>query len=119
MPPDTPLAGWPPGGLSVSKGESLMAAYLIADVEVHNLEAYREYQAQVPGTLAPYGGKFIVRGGRIESLEGHWQPLRVVVIEFPSAEQARAWHDSPGYQAILPIRERNARTNFVSVVEGV
>jgi uncharacterized protein (DUF1330 family) len=96
-----------------------VAAYVIVDVEVHNPEAYRDYQREVPGTLEPYGGKFIVRGGKAETLEGSWNPQRVVVLEFPSVERARAWHDSPAYQAILPIRVRNARTNFLTVVEGV
>jgi uncharacterized protein (DUF1330 family) len=96
-----------------------MAAYVIVDVEVHNPEAYREYTAQVPATLEPYGGRFIVRGGVAETIEGEWNPQRIVVLEFPSAEAARAWHGSPAYQAILPIRQRHARTNFLTLVEGV
>ncbi len=99
-------------------GGPRMAGYIIVDVEVHNPEAYREYTSQVPDTLVPYGGEFIVRGGMADTLEGHWNPQRVVVLKFPSTEQARAWHGSPGYQAILPIRQRNAKTNFLTVVEG-
>lgn len=95
-----------------------MAGYIIVDVEVQNPEAYREYTSQVPDTLAPYGGEFIVRGGTAETLEGHWNPQRVVVLKFPSTEQARAWHGSPAYQAIIPIRQRHARTNFLTVIEG-
>ena len=96
-----------------------MAGYIIVDVEVHDPEGYREYTSQVPDTLQPYGGEFIVRGGTSHTLEGHWNPRRVVVIRFPSSEQARAWHASPAYQAILPIRHRNATTHFVTVVDGV
>jgi uncharacterized protein (DUF1330 family) len=95
-----------------------MTGYIIVDVEVLDPEAYREYTSQVPETLVPYGGEFIVRGGAAETLEGHWNPQRVVVLKFPSPEQARAWHHSPAYQAILPIRQRNAKTNFLTVVEG-
>jgi len=96
-----------------------MAGYIIVDVEVHNPAGYREYTSQVPDTLVPYDGEFIVRGGPADTLEGHWNPQRVVVLRFPTAEQARGWHASPAYQAILPIRQRNAKTNFLTVVEGV
>lgn len=96
-----------------------MAAYVIVDVEVQDPQAYQEYTRQVPATLSPYGGKFIVRGGRAETLEGNWNPRRVVILEFPTVEQARAWHACADYQAIVPIRQRNAKTNFLTVVEGV
>ena len=96
-----------------------MAAYVIVDVEVREPEAYRGYTQAVPATLERYGGRFIVRGGAVETLEGEWRPQRVVVIEFPSVEQAKAWHGSAEYQAILPLRLRHARTNFLAVVEGV
>ena len=96
-----------------------MAAYVIVDVEVLEPEAYREYTRQVPATLERHGGRFIVRGGTVETLEGEWRPQRVVVIEFPSVEGAKAWHASPEYRAILPLRHRHARTTFLAVVEGV
>jgi uncharacterized protein (DUF1330 family) len=96
-----------------------MAAYVIVDVDVLDPDAYKEYTTAVPATLTPDGGRFIVRGGRYETLEGDWNPRRIVVLEFPSFEAAKAWHASPAYQAILPIRLRNARTNFLTVVEGV
>ena len=68
-----------------------MTAYVIADINVHDPETYREYGALVPDTLKPHGGRFIVRGGASETLEGDWQPRRLVVIEFPSADDARRW----------------------------
>lgn len=95
-----------------------MAAYVIGDVTVNDPEAYREYTAQTPGTVQQYGGRFIVRGGAYETLEGSWSPQRIVVIEFPTIEQARAWYASPEYQAILPIRLANSTANFLTVVEG-
>ena len=96
-----------------------MAAYVLVDVEVLDREAYREYTQAVPATLAPFGGCFIVRGGASETLEGDWRPQRIVVLEFPDVERAKAWHASPAYAAILPIRHRHARTNFLTVVAGV
>lgn len=96
-----------------------MAAYVIVDVEVLDSEAYKAYTAAVPATLAPFGGRFIVRGGRSETLEGNWNPSRIVVLEFPSFDAAKGWHASPEYQAIVPLRLRHARTNFLTVVEGV
>jgi uncharacterized protein (DUF1330 family) len=95
-----------------------VAAYVIADVEVQDPEAYREYQRQASDTAARYGGRVLVRGGKTETLEGNWRPQRVVVIEFPSLNQAKAWYGSPEDQAIVPIRHRHARTHFVSVIDG-
>jgi uncharacterized protein (DUF1330 family) len=95
-----------------------MAAYVIADVEVTNPEGYASYRSRVPGTLEPYSGRFNVRGGSTETLEGDWQAKRIVVIEFPSLEQARQWYTSPEYQEILPIRQQNARSRIL-LVEGV
>ena len=71
-----------------------MTAYVIADIDVHDAEAYREYVALVPGTIEPFGGRFIVRGGDHQSFEGEWRPHRLVVIEFPSADDARRWYAS-------------------------
>jgi uncharacterized protein (DUF1330 family) len=78
-----------------------MAAYVLVNVEVNDPEAYREYTAQTPGTVEQYGGRFIVRGGAAEVIEGSFTPKRVVVIEFPSLEQAKAWYHSPEYQAMV------------------
>lgn len=96
-----------------------MAAYVIVDVEVLDQEAYRDYTQAVPATLTPFGGRFIVRGGASETLEGEWRPQRIVILEFPTVGKAKDWHASPEYQAILPIRHRHARTNFLTVVAGV
>ena len=96
-----------------------MAAYVIVDVEVHDPVAYQAYTSRVPATLEPFGGRFLVRGGKTETLEGEWWPKRVVVLEFPDAAAAKAWHASPAYAEILPLRHGNARTNFLTVVEGV
>ena len=95
-----------------------MPAYMMADVQVHDAETFVAYSAQVPPTLEPFGGRFLVRGGATEVIEGEWQPHRTVVIEFPDIDALKAWHASDAYQAILGIRLRSATTSVVAV-EGV
>jgi uncharacterized protein (DUF1330 family) len=96
-----------------------MAAYAIAGIEVTEPEAYAAYARGVPATLEPYGGRFVVRGGPLEVIEGQWPAARTVILGFPSVEQAKAWYESEAYQALRPIRHRHARTDFMVVVEGV
>ena len=95
-----------------------MAAYIVVDVEITNPEEYRTYTQQTLATIEKYGGKFIVRGGQTETLEGDWQPGRFVVLEFPSVEQARTWYSSPEYSAIIGIRHRAANSRMI-LVQGV
>lgn len=95
-----------------------MPAYLIADVEVKNAEAYQEYSAQVPATIEQFGGKFLVRGGISQVLEGNWHPHRTVVIEFPDQETLSRWYFSDAYQAIIGIREINTVSSVITI-EGV
>ena len=94
-----------------------MTAYVIAEIDVHEPGLYQEYAARVPATLEPYGGRYIVRGGQCETLEGGWQPPRMVVLEFPTSEQARGWYTSAGYGALLPLRQR-ASSGKLILVEG-
>lgn len=91
---------------------------MIADVEVTNPERYKDYAAQTPASIARYGGRWIVRGGKTQVLEGDWEPGRVVVIEFPSADAAREWFDSEDYQELAKIR-REASTGRLIVADGV
>jgi uncharacterized protein (DUF1330 family) len=95
-----------------------MAAYVIVDITIEDPAAYERYRALVPSSLARYGGRYLVRGGATTTLEGTWQPARLVVVEFPSAEQARAWWDSPEYAEAKALRQSCARTEMI-VVEGV
>lgn len=83
-----------------------MPAYLIADVTVTDPGRYPDYVRLVPATLEPYGGRFIVRGGATEIAEGDWQPQRLVIIEFPSLERAKAWYDSPEYAPAKRLRQQ-------------
>src|SRR4029450_3907559 len=74
--------------------EVIMPAYFIVDVNVQDPAGFEEYRKRVPATIEKYGGKFLVRGGKFEKLEGNWEPTRVVLLEFPSLEQAKRWYDS-------------------------
>ena len=95
-----------------------MPAYVIVDVTVTDLAAMEEYRKRVPGTLTPYGGRFLVRGGAHQTVEGDWKPNRLVVLEFPSMEQARRWYDSEEYREPKAMRLRAGRANMV-MVDGV
>jgi uncharacterized protein (DUF1330 family) len=95
-----------------------MSAYLIVEVDVHDPDRYDGYKRLVPPSLEPYGGKFVVRGGEVQPLEGGWDPKRLVVIEFPSMERARAWYDSKEYAEAKALRHSTSRARIV-VVTGV
>jgi uncharacterized protein (DUF1330 family) len=95
-----------------------MPAYVLANVTVKEPVRYEEYRRLVTPTLAAYGGRFIVRGGKIEILEGGWRPGRLVIIEFPSAERARAWWNSPEYSEAKLIRQATSEGTLL-IVEGV
>lgn len=95
-----------------------MAAYVINDMEVTDPQLFEEYKKLSPPTVAQYGGKFLARGGRTEPLEGDWSPRRLVILEFPSVAQARAWIDSPEYAPARRLRELSANSNLI-LVEGV
>lgn len=94
-----------------------MAAYVLAEVEITNPEGYREYTTLVPATIAQYGGRFLVRGGNAEVLEGDWPQRRRVVIEFPSMEAARRWWDSPEYAKPKAMRRANSDGRLI-LMEG-
>ena len=95
-----------------------MPAYVLADVTVTDPPAMEEYRKQVPATLAKYGGRFLVRGGAHQTVEGDWKPARLVVIEFPSLADAQRWYDSEEYRAPKALRMRAGRTSVV-IVDGV
>ena len=95
-----------------------MAAYYIVDLEVLDPVLMEEYRKLVPATVEKYGGKFLVRGGKTESLEGSWKPNRVVVLEFPSVAQAKRWYDSEEYRGPKAMRHTAGKANMI-IVEGV
>jgi uncharacterized protein (DUF1330 family) len=93
------------------------AAYVIAEIEITNPDGYKEYTALVPATIQQYGGRFLVRGGRTEVLEGDWPARRRVIIEFPSFDAAKQWWDSPEYAKPKALRSANSKGRLV-LIEG-
>jgi uncharacterized protein (DUF1330 family) len=94
-----------------------MPAYIIADVDVTDPAGYESYRPLAAASIARFGGRFLVRGGKAELLEGAPEPARAVVIEFPDADTARRWYHSDEYQRALKIRQANS-TARVILVEG-
>ncbi len=94
-----------------------MAAYLIVDIDIQDAAGFEEYRKVVPGTIEKYGGKYLVRGGRFETLEGDWHPKRLVVLEFPSSDQAKRWYDSEEYRGPKALRLRTSQAKLI-LVEG-
>ncbi len=95
-----------------------MPAYLVATMDVHDTEGYKENQAQVPAFIEKHGGRFIVRGGERTALEGAWPAGRTVVIEFPDYDAAKALIADPGYAPVAAIRHRTA-TSYAFIAEGL
>ena len=95
-----------------------MAAYVVAQIDVHDAEGFQRYREKVPATIEKYGGSYRIRGGDIKPLEGEPPASRVVVIEFADRKAAEAWYYSSEYQAILPMR-LNAATGSASIIDGV
>jgi uncharacterized protein (DUF1330 family) len=94
-----------------------VAAYIIAEVAVTDPERYEEYRRQVEGTITLYGGRYKVRGGKAESLEGEAPRGRLVVLEFDSYEQAKAWYDSEEYVGPKKLRQETS-TGRLILVDG-
>ena len=94
-----------------------MAAYVIVEVSIQNHKEYEEYKKLTPAAVGAFDGKFIVRGGQTETLEGDWQPERIVVLEFPTVERAKEWWNSEIYSKAREIRQRAAKTKMI-VVQG-
>jgi uncharacterized protein (DUF1330 family) len=95
-----------------------MAVYAVVNVQVTDPARYADYRDKAPATIAHYGGRYLVRGGAVEALEGEWDPERLVVLEFESMGRLREWYDSPEYAPLKRLRGEAAATQFV-VVEGL
>jgi uncharacterized protein (DUF1330 family) len=92
-----------------------MPAYLVVNIDVTDPTRYQDYIKAVTPTIEANGGKYLARGGRVEVLEGRWNPKRVVIVEFPSAEKAKAWWDSAEYAGPKAIRQSCSRGEIVLV----
>ena len=85
------------------------AGYVIVDMQISNMEQYKQYMAEAPASIKAAGGEYLVRGGKLETLEGKWNPSRTAVLKFPSYEAAKAWYDGEMYG--------NARTKRIGTTE--
>ena len=97
----------------------MSAAYIIVDMQITDLEQYKQYMAEAPAAVAAAGGEYLVRGGRFETMEGDWQPSRIAMLRFPSFEVAKAFYDGEMYRAARA--KRLGATQFFNMVlvEGV
>jgi uncharacterized protein (DUF1330 family) len=95
-----------------------MAAYIVAQLKVRDPAAFQRYREAVTPLVDRCGGRFRVRGGELDVLEGDWPLPRLVIIEFQSKDAARLFYDSPEYQEILPLRQTSA-DGTVAIVDGV
>lgn len=95
-----------------------MSAYVIANVKITDPTRYAEYVKLTPASIAPYGGRFIARGGRAENLEGATEANRIVILEFDEYERAKDWYESEGYRVAKALRQ-SASVSSLILVDGV
>jgi len=94
-----------------------MVAYVISDVEPRDADLIDRYRSLAARSIAKYGGRYIVRGGAVEAVEGNWKPRHMVIVEFPSMDRAREWYRSEDYAEALTVRDR-ALSRRLIFVEG-
>lgn len=92
-----------------------MAAYIWGNIEITDPALYEQYRQQVPALIAAQGGRYLVRGGAAEALEGDYSPRRLVIIEFPDMQRLRAFYDSPAYKALIALRQRASHGDLFAV----
>ena len=95
-----------------------MAAFVVVQESIENEAVFAQYRAKAPATVEAYGGKFLARGGNLEVLEGELPHKRLVILEFPTRQDAIAWYNSPEYQEILPLRLSSSKGIF-AVLDGM
>ena len=95
-----------------------MPAYLISDVSVKDAEAFQAYRSRAATSIEQHGGRYLVRGGPIDILEGSWAPTTIIIVEFPDIERAQAWYSSPEYAAALAFRDSALSRNLI-LVDGI
>ncbi len=97
----------------------MTAAYIIVDMQITDMEQYKQYMAEAPAAVKAAGGEYLVRGGRFEVMEGQWQPARVAMLRFPSFEKAKAFYDGEMYKAARAKRAGATQFFNMILVEGV
>jgi uncharacterized protein (DUF1330 family) len=95
-----------------------MPAYLVVQIQVNEPVGYEDYKRLAPPSIEAYGGRYLARGGRVEALEGSWNPTRLVILEFPTTAQAKAWWASADYAPAKALRQACAQTEMI-LIEGV
>ena len=95
-----------------------MPAYIVAEIEVQDPQTFEEYRRLAAASIAVHGGRYVVRGGPVETLEGSWTPQRIVILEFPSTEHARSWWNSADYREAKALRQTCSHAEFL-LVQGV
>jgi uncharacterized protein (DUF1330 family) len=95
-----------------------MSVYLVIELSVHNADTYAEYVTKVQPIVEAHGGRYLARGGEITPLSGGWEPERLVIVEFPSEDNLRAWLASDDYRALAPLRE-GTTTSRALFTQGV
>ncbi len=93
-----------------------MKGYLIANLDIHDQPTFQRYREEVVPLIAKYGGRYIIRGGEVDTLEGHLGLKRLIVLEFPSVEAARAFYESPEYQPVKAVRLQSTTSDVALVV---
>ncbi len=95
-----------------------MAAYVIVDLEVTDRDRFKDYAEAVPSTISAYGGRYLIAGGSVETIEGDWDPKRIIVIEFESLERAQEWWGSENYRELKELRRETSQAKIL-LVDGV
>ena len=95
------------------------AAYMIVESNISDPEKFKDYMASAPAVVKEFAGDYLVRGGRHQVLEGHWQPQRIAMLRFPSLEKAQAFYDAEMYRAARALRAGATEYFNMVVVEGV
>jgi uncharacterized protein (DUF1330 family) len=92
-----------------------MAAYIIVDIEVLDPAGYEEYKSLAPDSIEKFQGRYLVRGGAVQTLEGEWPVKRLVILEFPDSGRAKAWWNSEEYRPARNLRQRTAQARMILV----
>lgn len=95
-----------------------MSAYIIVDISIHDPATYERYKELAPASIEQYGGRYVARGGATETLEGSWQPNRIVILEFPDADAARRWWASDEYAEAKRLRQSASNADML-LVQGL
>ena len=92
-----------------------MTAYIFGDIDIHDPKAFEEYRAKVPAVITAHGGRYLVRGGAVETLEGDWTPRRTVILEFPDMDRLKAFWNSSDYRPLKALRQSASTARLVAI----